>query len=396
MQKYLFQLQLEIAIQKLKSNIFTFISIIFAFLVLVSFIPINALAEDSSIYLGTISSISQTQCLADQNSLCEIAKVSMDAGTSSGQETVQLKIISDDIKDISNNYQVGDKIQIKKLNGQVGQTYFQAIAIDSGTKIIYIVIILVLFVVIIARWKGVQSVVALAITSWILFGALLPFFQKSPDQILFVGTLTCFLFLFLNLIVGHGWNIVSWLAFASSAISFIISVGVSILVVSAFRLNGLGSDGSIFLASSGFTSIQLANLFLIGTFLAVTGALDDVTSAQSIAIREIAIAKNGTTWLDLFRQGSKVGQEHLVSMINTLILAFVGATLPGFMVLYLQNQTQFWFILSREDVLEEIIRSVLASYTLILAIPLSTLLASLYFAKKYSVKKEDKLALSHL
>lgn len=347
-------------------------------------------AQEEILYLGTITSINTESCQSDVNNICQNAKVLLDQNNNTQTtETVQLKQISSQVQDISANYQVGDKIQVRQINLPNGNKFYQAVAVDSGNLIIYLTILLVIMIALVSKWKGVQAVLALFITTWILFGYLLPFFQQNPDQILSIGVLACFGFLLINFMLGHGFNIASWVAFGSSAFSFVLSIFVSIFVASLFRLNGLGSDGSIFLASVGFTTAQLRNLFLIGTFLAVTGALDDVTSAQAVSIKEMASFSGGSSFWQLYKHGTKVGQEHLVSMINTLILAFVGASLPTFMVLYLQNQTNFWFLLSREDVLEEIVRSLLASFTLVLAIPLTTVLASYVFSRIYSKKEQD-------
>lgn len=377
-------------------NFILFFIVLISVLNLAVFSEIKAKASNDEIYTGTINSISNQNCLDNPKTFCQVAKVLVNqGGNQQAVENVQIKSLNKDIQDVGANYRVGDKIQIKKVNLDGKTSYLQAIAIDSGDLIIYLVGSLCVLVILVARWKGFQALLSLAATTWLLFGYLLPFFQKNPSQILNVGIPACFMFLFLNLILGHGWNRVSWIALAGSSISFVISVLISLLTVNIFRLNGLGSDGAIFLASAGFTVSQLADLFLIGTLLAVTGALDDVTAAQAASIQEIAIAKNGASWIELFKQGMRVGQEHLVSMINTLILAFVGAALPSFMVLYLQNQTNIWFLLSREDVLEEIVRAVLASFSLVLAIPLTTLLASLIFARIFSVssKQESKKAI---
>ncbi len=373
----------------LKITLFLFLSLIFT-VGFSTFFSLPVQAADN-LYLGTIISINKESCISNEDSLCENAEVLLGLDNNvQSTETVQLKQINSEVQDISANYQIGDKIQVKQTILPNNKSYYQAIAVDSGNLIVYFTILIVLMVVVISRWKGLKAVLALALTTWFLFGWLLPFFQKNPDQILGTGILACFGFLFVNFMLGHGWNVASWVALASSAFSFVVSIFVSLFVASIFRLNGLGSDGSVFLASVGFTTPQLTDLFLIGTFLAVTGALDDVTSAQAVSIKEISSMGNGASFIELYKHGTKVGQEHLVSMINTLILAFVGASLPTFMVLYLQNQTNIWFLLSREDVLEEIVRSLLASFTLVLAIPLTTVLASYVFSRANKNKKQDE------
>ena len=90
--------------------------------------------------------------------------------------------------------------------------------------------------------------------------------------------------------------------------------------------------------------------------------------------------------MQLFKRGMDVGKEHITSVVNTLVLAYAGASIGVFIFLIFatQNQTQpLWVILNSEIITEEIIRALAGSVGLILAVPLTTLFAS--FASRYSI-----------
>lgn len=76
-----------------------------------------------------------------------------------------------------------------------------------------------------------------------------------------------------------------------------------------------------------------------------------------------------------------VGQDHIASMVNTLILVYTGAALPLFL-LFINNPKPFHQIINFEPVAEEIVRTLVGSIGLILAVPITTFFASLIAEQK--------------
>lgn len=90
---------------------------------------------------------------------------------------------------------------------------------------------------------------------------------------------------------------------------------------------------------------------------------------------------------DLFTSGMKIGREHIASLVNTLVLAYAGAAIGVFIYLVLgmrQNTQPLWVMLNSELITEEVVRTLAGSLGLVLAVPITTLLAS--FFAKYSLK----------
>jgi uncharacterized membrane protein len=120
-------------------------------------------------------------------------------------------------------------------------------------------------------------------------------------------------------------------------------------------------------------------LFLVGILIGVTGAIDDVVAAQVASTQEIATSNSSLKFSELFNKSFRIGKEHIVSMINTLFLAYAGASLPLLMLFYMNLDQSITQLMSREDLAEEIVRSGVGSLALLLVVPLSTFCAVLFY-----------------
>jgi uncharacterized membrane protein len=83
----------------------------------------------------------------------------------------------------------------------------------------------------------------------------------------------------------------------------------------------------------------------------------------------------------------RIGKEHIVSLVNTLVLAYAGASIGVFIFLQVgmqQHVQPLWVMLNNEMIAEEVVRTLAGSLGLVLAVPLSTILAA--FFSKYSLK----------
>ena len=110
--------------------------------------------------------------------------------------------------------------------------------------------------------------------------------------------------------------------------------------------------------------------------LGLLGVLDDITTAQSAVVEELKLANPTLTFTELYRRGLSVGREHIASLINTLFLAYAGASLPLFLLFYSNNNQALWMIFNNEMIAEEIVRTIVGSASLILAVPITTAFAA--------------------
>ena len=111
------------------------------------------------------------------------------------------------------------------------------------------------------------------------------------------------------------------------------------------------------------------------------GVLDDVTISQVSIVESIQSAKRNLNARELYHRAMVVGRDHISSLVNTLFLVYAGASLPLFLLFYSQN-IRFDMVFNQEVVATEIVRTLVSSIGIILAVPLSTLLAARTFANR--------------
>ncbi|HYC80108.1 MAG TPA: YibE/F family protein, partial [Candidatus Binatia bacterium] len=129
--------------------------------------------------------------------------------------------------------------------------------------------------------------------------------------------------------------------------------------------------------------LNLRGLLLGGIILGVLGVLDDITTAQSAAVYEIRRANPALPFKELYSRGLSIGREHISSLVNTLFLAYAGASLPLFLFFTAGDHPQpFWVTLNSEFIAEELIRTLVGSVALMLAVPITTFLAAYYFSRR--------------
>ncbi|MEK9181053.1 MAG: YibE/F family protein, partial [Patescibacteria group bacterium] len=129
-------------------------------------------------------------------------------------------------------------------------------------------------------------------------------------------------------------------------------------------------------------NLDLRGLLLAGIIVGALGVLDDTTTVQAATVEELKQANPAFTFADLYRGGLSVGREHITSLVNTLVLAYLGSQLLIFILFYAGPNQPLWVTLNSEFIGEEIIRTLVGSATIILAVPITTLLAAWYFSRK--------------
>lgn len=103
--------------------------------------------------------------------------------------------------------------------------------------------------------------------------------------------------------------------------------------MSLTRLFGLGSEEALYLQAP-LERLNLRGLLLGGIILGALGVLDDVTTSQAAAVAELARAAPGLARPELVARGLAVGREHITALVNTLVLAYAGASFPLFLLFW--------------------------------------------------------------
>lgn len=180
---------------------------------------------------------------------------------------------------------------------------------------------------------------------------------------------------------AHGFNKSTRIAVASTGITLAIASALAYLAVTITSLFGTGSEEAMFVQVGATGSLDLRGILLAGIIIGTLGVLDDITTAQTAAVRELHDAKSTMKFREMFTRVMRIGHEHIASLVNTLVLAYAGASFPLFLLFYTTSAQPLWVIINSQQVAEEIVRTLVGSTSLILAVPISSAIAAYYYTK---------------
>jgi uncharacterized membrane protein len=236
---------------------------------------------------------------------------------------------------------------------------------------------------IVAGKKGVGSILGIIISLAVILGFIVPQIIAGANPLL-VAVLGSFVILLVTTYLAHGISRQTTAAFISTLIALVIASILSFASVNFAKLAGIGDDAAVSLLTASSTSnINLHGLLLAGIIIGTLGALNDITTTQSATIFELKDANKGLKFDELVSKGNRVGREHIVSLVNTLVLAYAGSSLAIFIYFILNPSKQpLWVVLNNEVIIDEVVRTFAGTIGLILAIPICTYLASWWVTKR--------------
>lgn len=273
----------------------------------------------------------------------------------------------------------GDKIIVVAPNGTDDLDKFYIFDRYRLGPLYLIIGFFIALTIVFARWHGVTSLLGLAASVLILTVFIVPqiLAGKNPLIIILSGSL---LIATVSIYLAHGWHRRTSVAVVSTLITISIALGLSVVFVWMTHLFGMGSEEALYLQTAPIQGINLQGLLLGGIIVGVLGVLDDITTAQAAAVDEIAKANPRLSRSQLFQRGLSVGKEHIASLVNTLALAYAGASFPT-LLLFVIYQRPFWVVMNTEAIAEEVVRTLVGSIALMFAVPITTGLAAYFLAK---------------
>lgn len=274
----------------------------------------------------------------------------------------------------SRRVRVGDRVLVEYSRGPTGERFY----ISDFIRLPTLLVLMLLFAIatlIVGRQVGLRSLISMGFSVLILALFILPRISdgQNPVLVCIVGSL---LLMAPSLYLVYGWSWKTHSALLGLTISLLVTSLLATLFVYWGHLTGFSSEDAAFLVLSSQTRIDLRGLALGGVIIGTLGVLDDVTIGQASATFELKRANPVLNWEQLFRHGMVIGRDHIASMVNTLMMAYVGAALPLFLLLS-SSSVSLAHTLNREFLAEEIIRTLVGSLGLILAVPITSLIASI-------------------
>lgn len=274
----------------------------------------------------------------------------------------------------TNAFSPGDEIFVtmgKDLDGVLSAYYLDYV---RTTPLLILLGVFMTATILLGRWKGVGSLLSLAFTMLVIAGYIIPHILAGEDP-LRVSLIGSTLILGVTLYTTYGWNLKTHASVLSMVAALILTGILAIYFVSLTRLTGSGEENALFLIQFSTVAINLRGLLLGGMIIGSLGVLDDLVSTQSAAVFEIHGANPSLSFRLIFEKSMRIGRDHVAATVNTLVLAYTGASLP-LLLLFTLGQGNYGFLLNASFVAEEIVRTLVGSLGLIAAVPLTSLVAT--------------------
>ncbi len=283
------------------------------------------------------------------------------------------------------SYFVGSPVMADFIEGDDGELEIFSVAPESPFRqyrfadferrsvLLWLVITFAVVVIWLGRWRGAAALGGLVASVGILLLFILPAILdgRSPVLVAVFGSAGI---AFVALYLAHGFNRMTTVAVIGTMGALTLTALLSALVVGLSEFTGLVSEESSLLTL--FDDVDVRGLLLAGIVLGAAGAIDDITVTQASAVWELKAANRELGLVELFRRGLKIGRDHIASLVNTLLLAYAGASLP-LIVLFVLSEQSLGTVANSEVVAVEIVRTLVGSIGLVAAVPFTTWLAAL-------------------
>ncbi|MCU0309747.1 MAG: YibE/F family protein [Acidimicrobiales bacterium] len=327
---------------------------------------------------ATVTSVRVDDCLSIEvvgaATECQFVAVELTSGERSGGATFTIQASDLSKPDLA----AGDEVVLAR-NPQAPEE-FQYSYVDKQRDVPLLLLgaLFAAAVVAFAGWKGARALLGIGVALAVIMVFLLPSLLRG-DPALPVALAATVVIAFAVLYLAHGLNPSSTVALVGTLVSLAVTAVLAQVFVGMAGFTGLLGDEAITLSITAEV-IDLRALLVAGIVIGALGVLDDVTVTQVSTVVELRRTSPDLTRRALYRSAVRVGRDHIASVVNTLVLAYAGASLPLLLV-FLQGNRPWERALTSELVAVEIVRTLVGSIGLVLAVPLTTALAALVIAE---------------
>jgi uncharacterized membrane protein len=263
---------------------------------------------------------------------------------------------------------VGTRVRVRAAGGD-----YTFAGVDRRRALLVLAIIFAVLVIAIARARGVLALAGLAISIALVTRFVLPALLAGESGLL-VAVVGSMAVMFVTVVLTYGLSPPSLAACLGIGGSLLFAAGAGTVAVKATALDGGLGELTAFLAGSG-RGISLQGLVLAGLVVGALGVLADTGVTQASAVMALRRANPDMRASALFHGAFAVGRDHLIATTHTLVLAYLGASLPLLLGLG-AGGVGLTDALNSQDVAEPIVATLIGAISLLVSVPLTTLLCT--------------------
>ncbi len=260
-------------------------------------------------------------------------------------------------------------------------------------SLIFFSVIFILVVLAVGGVQGIRGLLSLLGSFFLILYILIPGILHGYSPIL-VSIGVSALIIVIGSYITHGFNKTTTSAVFGMIVTVIFTGFMAYWAVHSSHLTGFESDEALYLNLSTRGSLDIAGILLSGIMIGLLGVLYDVAIGQSISVEELHRIAPHISRRKIYTRALRMGREHIGALVNTLAIAYVGASLP-LLLLFSLSESSISTVINREIFAAEIIRTLIGSIGLVLAVPITTLLAVAMVVRVKGHASEDEIKHEH-
>jgi len=282
-------------------------------------------------------------------------------------------------------YEPDDQLRIHSTFNDQEERIFSIIGQSRRQALLLLLLIFLGIVLAVTGWRGLWSILALLLSFVIISQILIPMILAGRSPV-WSALLSSILIIPGTFYLAHGFRSKTHSAVFATIISLGLTMILAVYFVNKTYLTGFATEEAAFVSVISQGKINLLSLLFSAIMIGALGVLDDISVGQASVVEQLRLANSKLESWPLFWHSMKVGRDHVASMINTLILVYVGASLP-LLILFFDSSRSFIDVIELEVVAEEIVKTLVSSVGLIMAVPLTSFLSVFIFKSRSGLEQ---------
>lgn len=284
----------------------------------------------------------------------------------------------------SREVEVGDKVLLYNTDQSFGDgsgaRAWQFAEYIRTDKLVYLGLLLAASLFVFGRRKGFHTILSLGLTCLAVFAVFVPAILSGKNIYLW-AILVCLYTIVMTYLIVNGYNRKTLAASLGSFGGILLAGLMTVIMDRVLDLTGIIDDESVYLTYIfPEAAIDLRAIIFAAIIIGAVGAVMDVSMSISSSLWELREQACAVSFEMLYRSGINIGRDIMGTMANTLVLAYIGSSLSVVLLLTAYS-TSLSYLLNREMVVVEILQALVGSFGLLLAMPLTSLIASALYTR---------------
>lgn len=238
--------------------------------------------------------------------------------------------------------------------------------------------IMVAFLMLFSKLKGVATMLSLGLTLMSLFFVFVPAILSGFNIYLWTIIICVYSISITPPFVG-GFNKKSLASIVGCIMGVVMAAGLTMFLIHTMKITGIVTEEDIFVVQLLHTPLDMQAITFAATIIGALGSTMDVSMSIAASVWEMNESRSGNSFKSLLQSGFNIGRDILGTQISTLVLAYIGSSLCT-VLLYVAYQPSLMQMLNVEAVIVEILDALVGAATIILTIPFTALVSALMLA----------------